>query len=282
MVSILNKPLLFLLVEAYNITGAYYGQGVGHIWLDNVRCNPSRDMSLLECPHRPTPVNACDHTRDASVRCRDDQGEVKTISATIINLVNTIMISWELGNSTQAGVPIMFKIECFSEKHSIVISVSNQTSTVSLGGLLPSISYNCCVSVVYELYTARRICTEIETTSTKIITVTVSESTTTMEEIASESSNSTNVIGGVLGFIMAVLLVLLILSGILLIYQLSPSWKERLSRILARYVQSLNMQIEHIFMSLCIDWAHRHDIENMHNINKFRMRPLIIATNVTR
>ena len=205
---------------------------MGPIWLDNVRCNLTRDMSLLECLHRAVPVTYCTRARDAGVLCRDDQGEVKTINVTIINPVHTVMISWVLGYSIRAGVPTTFKIECYNEKHSIAISVSNQTSTINLEGLLPSTSYSCCVSVVYELYTARRICTDIETTSTKITEETTSGS---IEEIA-----LTNIIGGVLGFIIAVLLV------ILLICQLRPPWKERLRRILPRYVQSLNMQTEHI------------------------------------
>ena len=217
--------MLSLCTEAIARSGGYYGQGEGPVWLDNVRCNLTWDVSLLECPHRPIPIiqKPCDHTRDAGVQCRHDQGEAKIISVTIINPMNIVMISWSLGNSTRAGVPIMFEIECYSEKHSIAISVNNQSSTVNLEGLLPSTSYNCCVSAVYELYTARKNCTEIETTSITTIT----------EEIASNSMNAT---GGVLGFIIAVLLVLLILSGILLTFQLRPQWKERLSKILARYI----------------------------------------------
>ena len=212
------------------MSGAFYGEGEGPIWLDNVRCNLTTDMSLLECPHRPISetINrtSCNHSKDVGVQCRDDQGEVKNIKAIIINpgpVHSTVMISWEPGNSTSAGVPIMFEIECNSESHSIAISVSNHSSTVSLGGLLPSISYNCCVSAIYDLYTARRICTHAEI-----------ETTTITEEMA---SNSTNVIGGVLGFIIAVLLVLLALSGTLLIFQLRPQWKGRLRRILARYTK---------------------------------------------
>ncbi len=167
--------------------------------------------------------NQCDHTKDTGVQCRDDQGEVKTISATIVNPVHTVtvVISQSLGNSTQAGVPTMFEIECFSEKHSIAISVSNQTLTVNLGGLLSSTSYTCCVSVVNESYTARRICTETVTTNTTIT-----------EE---RPSNSSNVVEGVLGFIITVLLVLLVLLVVLLTYLLRPHWKESVSRILARY-----------------------------------------------
>ena len=89
--------------------------------------------------------------RDAGVQCRDDHGEVKNVRATnIINPTHMIMVSWELGNSTRAGVPTVFEIECFStrhEKHSIAISVDNRSSTINLGGLLPSTSYNCCMCI---------------------------------------------------------------------------------------------------------------------------------------
>ena len=244
-----------MLIDATNITRADYGPGDGPIWLDNVRCNPLRDMSLLECPHRPTPVNSCNHTRDAGVQCRDDQGEVKTISATIINPVHTLMITWSLGNSTRAGAPIMFKIECFSEKHRIAITVSNQTSTTNLEGLLPSTSYACCVSAVYKLYTARRICTEVETTSTTV-TITDSEETTGAATIDSEeiASNSTNVVGGVLGFIIAVLLILLALSGILLSCQVRSQWKQRLNRIRARYVLDYADRVCNLWMIRVSDY----------------------------
>ncbi len=215
-------------IEAIAKPGSYYGQGEGPVWLDNVRCNLTKDMTLLECPHRPMPKMVCTHARDAGVRCRDDRGEAKNVSAMIVNPMHTVMISWSLGNSTHAGVPTMFEIECFSEKHSIAISVSNQTLTVNLGGLLSSTSYTCCVSVVYENYTARRICTETVTTKTTIT-----------EERA---SNSSNVVEGVLGFIITVLLVLLVLLVILVIYLLRPHWKEKLSRIMARYVYRSCMQ----------------------------------------
>lgn len=203
-------------------------------------------MALLECRHRLPPIEMClNHMRDAGVQCRDDHGEVKNVRATnIINPTHMIMVSWELGNSTRAGVPTVFEIECFStrhEKHSIAISVDNRSSTINLGGLLPSTSYNCCVSAVYELYTARRICTEIESTSTIATTIT-------------EERHSMNVVGGVLGFIIAVLLVLLILTGILLILQLRPQWKKRLCRILARYIKVI-MIISYNCAGDVIIWA---------------------------
>jgi hypothetical protein len=41
--------------------------------------------------------------------------------------------------------------------------VNNTTFNLELAGLLPFMSYNCCVSTIYGSYTARRVCTEIVT-----------------------------------------------------------------------------------------------------------------------
>ena len=86
--------------EAIAKPGSFYGQGEGPVWLDNVRCNLAKDMTILECPHRPIPWSSCTHARDAGVKCRDDQGEVKNISAVITNPVGTVMISWSLDNNS--------------------------------------------------------------------------------------------------------------------------------------------------------------------------------------
>ena len=93
------------------------------------------------------------------------------------------------------------------------MSASGQNVTMKLMGLLPVTSYNCCVSAVYELYQADGICDEIETPELFI-------STTTMTK-----ASETNVVGGVLGFIVVILLVLLIISGIALAYLLLPKCK---------------------------------------------------------
>jgi len=48
--------------------GAYYGQGSGPIWMDDVACSGSESY-IYECRHRGWGNHDCTHSRDASVQC---------------------------------------------------------------------------------------------------------------------------------------------------------------------------------------------------------------------
>ena len=47
---------------------AFFGQGSGPIWLDDVSCT-GLETELLECPHNGIGLHNCIHFEDASVRC---------------------------------------------------------------------------------------------------------------------------------------------------------------------------------------------------------------------
>ncbi|XP_067048443.1 scavenger receptor cysteine-rich domain-containing group B protein-like [Acropora muricata] len=53
---------------AYHYHGAHYGQGLGKIWLANVRCHGGEE-SLSSCPHLGWGSHNCAHSEDASVMC---------------------------------------------------------------------------------------------------------------------------------------------------------------------------------------------------------------------
>ena len=47
---------------------AYYGEGTGQIWMDNLQCNGT-EMSLEFCPFREWGRHNCDHGEDAGIQC---------------------------------------------------------------------------------------------------------------------------------------------------------------------------------------------------------------------
>lgn len=206
--------------------GAYFGRGCSHklISLDNVRCN-GREMALLECNHNALFVHDCHHGEDAGVRCTGDSSllsnGVMNVSVNNTRIISThginlyaVLITWKwqkFNNSMIQYQPNSFQIECFSDWHHIGMSVNSTNFSAELLGLLPSTSYNCCVSAVYGSHPTKAIiCTEIAT----IQSPTSQPSKTTM------SPSGDPMIGGVLGFIIGVLLISLALSGAAIVYLL--------------------------------------------------------------
>ncbi|XP_042084290.1 neurotrypsin-like [Haplochromis burtoni] len=58
---------------------AYFGEGTGEIWLDEVTCSGSEDF-LTDCPNSGFGNHDCDHSEDASVICSDALSEGVTPS----------------------------------------------------------------------------------------------------------------------------------------------------------------------------------------------------------
>jgi len=48
--------------------GAFYGQGSGQIWLDNLNCI-GNEWTIGNCSHLGWGFHDCSHSEDASVRC---------------------------------------------------------------------------------------------------------------------------------------------------------------------------------------------------------------------
>ena len=111
--------------------------------------------------------------------------------------------------------------------------VSNETLTrVSVGGVLSSISFVCCVSVIYGFgfYEAEGKCNSIDSdiplpdsyiTSAPSSTQTIPASDPCSEEIVGSDLNMrANIVGGVLGSIIIILLLLLAMCGGALLFLL--------------------------------------------------------------
>ena len=59
----------FSYTGATAILEAFFGQGNGSIWLDDVRCT-GNETRLIACSHSAIGRHNCVHSEDASVRCQ--------------------------------------------------------------------------------------------------------------------------------------------------------------------------------------------------------------------
>ena len=131
-------------------------------------------------------------------------------------------MSWSppLTGTTEEAVH-SYEVECTTstQLHSVHLSVDNDTHIAKLDHLLPTSSYNCCVEVFFESYSSRAC---------------VSLNTGAVEALG--SNRGANTVGGVLGFIIVVLVILLVLAGIILMYPrvIEPRIKDNV--FFSRYV----------------------------------------------
>ena len=193
-------------------------------------CN-ARETTLLQCRNNGLLRHNCGHHEDAGVRCSEQEERSLNIRVDVIN-VNTVLITWRLQNSTLNWL-ILYVVNCFSnlKGHHIEMSVNNAFS-VQMMGLIPSIAYNCCVSAVYESYvfTPKGACVEATMvqpsehpmTQPKEISTILSENPTIQLNTCETKGSSADTVGGVLGFIVIILLILLAISGAALVYLLRP------------------------------------------------------------
>ena len=68
---------------------AYYGEGSGYIWLDEVSCS-GVESNLLSCTHDQLGMHDCDHSEDAGMRCTG----TFTLAEVIIILHNNKLPVW--------------------------------------------------------------------------------------------------------------------------------------------------------------------------------------------
>jgi deleted-in-malignant-brain-tumors protein 1 len=86
--------MLFLSAAAQAVGSAFFGQGTGGIFLDEVMCTGSEN-GLLSCPN--SMVHDCTHSEDAGVRCQGARKNAVSIQMCKSSLTaNQIVRSYSL------------------------------------------------------------------------------------------------------------------------------------------------------------------------------------------
>ncbi|MBN3319508.1 DMBT1 protein, partial [Atractosteus spatula] len=75
---------------------ATFGQGTGHIWLDDVSCTGS-ETSLLQCGNRGFGVHNCAHSDDAGAVCSGTQNSLHPISAVSCHVLSVLLFPFTDG-----------------------------------------------------------------------------------------------------------------------------------------------------------------------------------------
>ena len=151
----------------------------------------------------------CSTDGGAGVKCPIP---LETVSVEFISTfhgpLHYINISWQL-RSKVIFQPSLFNLRCSNDElpHRIQVWVDNKTFTAQLGHLIPSATnYTCCVRATSRSQLRSTLIDEI-CTQVRVVSSTPTEP---LDKYTSDNNYRTSIVGGILGFIIAILLILLV------------------------------------------------------------------------
>eukprot|EP00731_Ephydatia_muelleri_P028213 Em0019g1086a len=133
---------------------AYYGQGTGFIWLDDVGC-VGTEARLWDCANRGIGIHNCAHSEDASVQCSTDVNECLTnnggCAQICTNTVGSFTCSCNTGYSLGADARSCVDVnECLTNNGGCA-----QICTNTVG------SFTCSCNTGYSLGADARSCVDV-------------------------------------------------------------------------------------------------------------------------
>ena len=66
---VISSQSIYYFTDAVAYSRAFYGQGTGSIWLDNVQCTGT-ESRLFDCPASAVGSHNCGHSEDAGATCQ--------------------------------------------------------------------------------------------------------------------------------------------------------------------------------------------------------------------
>lgn len=107
---------VFFSSNAYGLSRAYFGQGTGQIWLDDLKCR-GNESNIDSCPHRAYGSNNCRHTEDVGVVCTDSESDF----VILFRIWNKRKLIWSYNCLSHNSKIILLKMELRSKSFLIVI-----------------------------------------------------------------------------------------------------------------------------------------------------------------
>ena len=188
-------------------------------------CNPSIHCILRQCLHPQIHGGNCENV---GVRC--EQKIVKSVSAANVTTPNygtlrTVLINVILVNNNFTNY--IFHVECYNQQHGVRvnISVSNEGNsfTTQVRGLFPSSFYTCCTSALSNVY---EHCQKYIARGTCITIKTPEHFSTFNPGPVDTKMTSVSLVGGILGSMVAVLLIIILLLLSVIAFVLRPDLKK--------------------------------------------------------
>ena len=218
--------------------------GLWYNYLPVLNCDSSETSTLLDCNYNNI-MRSGRNCWSAGVRCSEERLRVKNVSAVTVNTTHTVTvtISWAL-YSGAPHKPSSIRVWCFNQHVGFILWVNNGTlAQISVGDLLSSTSFECCVSAIYYYngyFESEGQCTSTDSMLPSDLFTTPAPNRTLNQPFTTPTSTQMNfsmipgsekvvgnnlnmrvsIIGGVLGSIIAVLLLLLAICGGALLFLL--------------------------------------------------------------
>lgn len=218
-------------------------QGNEHVFLKMVSCDEDHHQ-ILDCRAdcQRLPQNNHHNCKNVTIIKCNINYEIM-VSNTSFEMLYKLSLGdhdyviaiFTIGTNNLTVPPKLYELECLSEDHMHHVEISGSTQTLTTL-LIPASTYNCCASASYENYTIKGNCSEVKPSHLMNTTkppVSPVKSTNQIvfvgPNVVPQTSDSTaNTVGGVLGFIIVVLLIFLTISGIALVCLLRPDLRNRM------------------------------------------------------